>query len=139
VFDEPDVLLAAHHGWPEPGARRERLWTVVSSLDTCDVLTDLGVDIDIDGEDRPDIPASIRVVNRSAAARRYVMVQVKRCGKEAGWTLRVPASTPVRSLVVLYMCAGAVPDWPVLDPDELRDCEHDQPGPSGPLALEGIC
>ena len=111
VVDEPDVLLASHHGRPDKATRWERLWTVVSQLGTCGMQPDLGVDIDVDGggEDRSQSPAGIRVVDQCGSACRQVMVQVKRYDREAGWTLPVPASTPVWSLLVLHMCAGAVP------------------------------
>ena len=127
VVDEPDVLLASHHGRPDKATRWERLWTVVSQLGTCGMQPDLGVDIDGGGEDRPQSPAGIRVVDQCGSACQHVVVQVKRYDREAGRTLPVPASTPVWSLLVLYMCAGAVPDWPslpVLDLDELRDCRE---------------
>jgi hypothetical protein len=90
----------------------------------------------------PHSPAGIRVLDQCGSARRYVMVQVKPYDREAGWTLPVPASTPVRSLVVLCACAGAVPDGsslPVLDLDELRDRRHDRSASAGSLALEGTC
>jgi hypothetical protein len=139
VFDEPDAFLTPHHDRPYPGTWRERLWTMVSPLGTCAIPTGLDIDIEIngEGEDRTNALAGVHVVDRSDAARRYVTVQVNRYGEEAGLMLRVPASTSVRSLLVLLTCAGAIPDLPSLPvpgPDELRNSGA---GLARPLELEG--
>lgn len=126
VLNKPDMPLVSDDGWPERGDRRERLWAMVASPGTCHDLVDLGVDVDVDGE---DWPRGTGGVNQSGNARRFV-VQVKQYGTAADWKLRA-ASTPVQPLLVLWARPGGVCDWqqalPGLDPEELRSPEQHQP------------